>query len=307
VFVGEIAHHGQWLPGAHEALVSEEQWQKAQCRRQGEHPPQSIVPGRYLLPRVRCAHYVRPNGALLSMHGYTRKQQHGYELSQFSKSRSIEAAPADELAPRFPRRVAASVLESAVLSAFLAPPPEPDNIPPWWLEIQQRSAANVESDQSQLADKRAELVRLGCECVKENQRLDRALDYGMREAALARGERIKEIEAAIASTREEVCRLESRIESTILPVELPQQIAKQINVIQVLHDTGDRAALRDALESIIENIVLSIDEAGELFCDIHLKCKVLLRRGSLLRLPQPVPAVPAPPTLPWHAEFNRRL
>ncbi len=121
VYVGEITRHGQWLPGAHAALVDARQWQAAQQVHLSTGGVLTREPGRYLLSRVYCQHYGKAAGGLLPVYGAQRYGRQVYELGRRDAARETAGAALDALAQRFPRQLQAEALERAILSVFLSP------------------------------------------------------------------------------------------------------------------------------------------------------------------------------------------
>lgn len=142
----------------------------------------------------------------------------------------------------------------------------------------------VDSDQRELTAMHAEIQRLNRERGAEQRRLDRALDFGVDADIRARYERLGSIDKQIEDAKREATKLESRIEAGMLPVEMPQQFAYHFDAIQLLHEKGDRARLRKALSLLIDSVVLSVDDAGNVLCQIQINSAVMSRRGSDERL-----------------------
>lgn len=115
------------------------------------------------------------------------------------------------------------------------------------------------------------------ERVAEQQHLDRALDYALRDDALARASRISEIDADIVRAREDVARIEGQIEVASVYLEMPRQLVKYVNAVRYLHDHGDRQGLRQVLEVFLDSVVLSIDQASDAFAKIRLRGEVTIR------------------------------
>ncbi len=97
------------------------------------------------------------------------------------------------------------------------------------------------------------------------------MDFALRDDALARAARIAELDARAAEVRDEASRLRGRIEATVWPEQPRPELLRQVNAIQVLHEAGDRAALRRALALLVESVVLRVDpETGAIVARLNL-------------------------------------
>jgi DNA invertase Pin-like site-specific DNA recombinase len=267
VYIGMINYRGKNLPGEHEGLVDEATWKRAQS---GIEPGKiTRVPGRYLLSRLYCPLYTHRNGSPMSFYGMTVKGTRRYclDLRDSTGESSLQQM---QLCAAFPRTFDADFLESAVLGCFSAPQSD-DKLPVWWLEIQQQGTEDAQRDEDELKKLRLELRTLGKERTKAKDRFYKALDFGLEAEAKELAvhsqlldQRIQEVESAVST-------LAGRIEAQALAPQMPRPLVQQLNVIRVLRDKGDRAALREALRIIINRILLTLDDAGKPVMQIELK------------------------------------
>lgn len=267
VYIGMINYRGQNLPGAHEALIDEATWHKAQSSRE----PGRITrtPGRYLLSRMYCPLYIRTNGTPLPFYGITIRGIRHYMLAHRDDGRE---APATPIRPglHFPRAIRADVVETAVLDCFKTAD-EVETLPLWWLELQQQGDKQLEHEAGELAALRKELRRLGQERVKTKQRFHRALDYALEADARELSGRMVQIEQQIEAVELQATRLAELIEPQQAPQAMPQPLVQQINVLSLLQQQDDRVGLREALRLLINRILITVDDAGEPTLEIELR------------------------------------
>jgi DNA invertase Pin-like site-specific DNA recombinase len=277
VYLGMINYRGKCLPGEHEGLVDEATWKRAQS---GQEPGKvTRVPGRYLLSRLYCPLFNHSNGSPLSFYGMTVKGTRRYCLDQ-RDSTGESAIHLMQPDVAFPRTFDADYLESAVLGCFSAPLTD-DKLPVWWLEIQQQSTADVEHDADELNKLRLELRTLGKERTKAKERFYKALDYGIEAEAKELAAHSQLLDQRIGEAEAEAAKLAGRIEVQKESPLMPRPLVQQLNVIRILCDKGDRAALREALRIIINRILLTLDADGKPVMQIELRSDTYATPHSL--------------------------
>lgn len=285
-YIGFVNYRGTCLPGEHEALVDEETWKRAQNNKELGHV--SRVPGRYLLTRMYCPLYLRSNGLPLSFYGMTVKGSRRYALARRDDARESAAKP---IRPGlvFPRTLDADIVEAAVLDCFKVAD-SAQGLPCWWVEIQQKDEELINRDETTLDALRKELRRLGQERATTKKRFHKALDFNLEADARELSAHIATIDRQAETVKLEVSNLEARIETHKQLQEMPQQLTQHINVIQLLQETGNHVALREALSILINRIFITLNDADELILQIELRLEAYgkERRGRESNPPRTV-------------------
>lgn len=274
VYLGRVNYRGESLPGAHEPLVSEELWEKAQgTLTRGRDISE---PGRYLLSRVYCPTLQRTNGLPQPYYGMAIRGRRRYTLAQRDPARETAIVPTQSLA-QYAKSLDADVVERIVLDCFKCEG-LPEQLPSWWVEIQRKGEEKIRREEDDLAALNKELHSLGKQRTAEKKRLDKALDFGVEADIRERYEHIALIDRQIEEVKLEAAKLEGRIESQKEPLEMPLKMIQQINVIKLLRDNGDRAALRQALRVLVDRILVRKDDRGEISLEIVLRSNAETRR-----------------------------
>lgn len=277
VYRGMVNYCGQHLPGAHEPLVDEKTWQQVS---------ETIIPrqysrkaGFYLLSRVYCPLFVRPDGQPLGIYGMTVRGHRKYALAQIGSSREVDARMTHTGA-RFPRTIDADLMEESVLECFNTR--GDGELPMWWVEISRQAEDRLRREQEVLKRLQVQLAALGKSRTAQKRRLDRALDFGQDSDIRERYAELARVDSEAERVRKELANAEREIKALGEPLDMPEPMVQQLNVIQFLREQQNRAALREALAIVIKRVLVTLDNSGEIMLQLELRqeCLETQRRVS---------------------------
>jgi len=251
VYLGELTHNGEVLPGAHEPLVERSVWEKA--RRRPERRSGRTRAGRYLLPNVHTTHWRRVGryaGAPMRLFG-ENKGQPRYRLAM-TTNRVVYAGEAqDEGAATFPSSVLAPPLEYAVIQKLIGLA-EDSSAPAFWPEVLDEFSAQIDGLKREAAHERRLLARLKRERERKALCLERALEYGLDKQATGYAAELDAMDGRIAEAE----RLLSACEADLPAGQPPLAMVERVNVLRMLWERQDRPALQAYLKGTLAGVCL---------------------------------------------------